>query len=144
MTLRSAYLLILLAAPVSAGAAAATTVKVNPKGTLRLPAELVRRVSTRTAPLVCVEFPPVPRPKAPPKPKRASPVKPAPAGANHEHAHEPAPNAPVRVFVARRRDGSVEVYPRQIGGIRAAVPGKPGTAYTATIKQGKIVLAKRR
>ena len=127
---RLGWLLAVMVSASGACAAPSVTVKVNAKGTLEFTPQTIKAlgVKQKRGDLVCVQFP-----MPPTKPIKLPQAK-GPAGEASPGIHEP------RIYGGLRNDGGLTVARTRALTRSGPIPGKPGTAYKATVKKGMISL----
>jgi hypothetical protein len=123
-------LLAVMVSVSGASAAPSVTVKVNTKGTLEFTPQNIRTlgVKQKRGDLVCVQFP------LPPTKPIKLPRAHGPAQVGSPAIHEP------RIYGGLRNDGGLTVARTRALTRTGPIPGKPGTAYKATVKKGMIIL----
>lgn len=111
--------------------AAPSTVKVDARGRLVIPAAVVKKLGVAPAKdgLVELQFADV-QPKEPEEPK----------GTGGEHSHPLPKPRPPQTWVHLQRDGSVLLARTRVSTHQLYVPGKPGTTYVLTGEKNRIIL----
>ena len=124
--------------PVAGLAAPSARLKVDAKGSLRIPAATIKALHVKMARdgSFWVQFPQPHRPA--PKPPKQAPDK--PTGHYDPHDHMVAPSA-LKVLTALDRGVAVVPHTRLEQGV--AVPDRAGTVYLATAAGNTLVLSRQ-
>jgi hypothetical protein len=127
---RTASLLIsLLALSIAptAWSAAPLRVMVDRRGTLRFPAAVLKALGLKpdSSGNIAIEFPDLQR-------KKLTSMR--------GHAPDSTPERAPKVWIPVGRDGSLKLLRTKLVPANEYVPAKPGTVYTVTAKEGRLVL----